>query len=329
MKNIKIPFLVFLTFSFIFLCEHGSAESRPNRGKQELEACMKSCKKEDAAFAKRGLDIIKSVENGSKTINEIGPELVALDSDIIDHAQKVKNIPQLLEAYSTAIRDLHYEAADSKFARKVHDGIKKLTRDYPKNAEAFNLLGTSLSLKSENEISIIEAYYRCLKIDRKHSACRTGYNKYVSLYQLPKCERDSISQSFGFYLGSSKKSDKFPKEIINGKEPYFVENYPRLDKNGIHKIVAIGNESERAEVEAVLTESAAHDFAELTRTNKEQELAIVLDDKVLSNPVIRDEISSRAIRVMEGADATSSKKSLFDRICSRPARAKLPSKLKL
>ena len=118
---------------------------------------------------------------------------------------------------------------------------------------------------------------------------------------------------------SAPEGYRFVPSAIHGEIDYLVETKPVLaDANFAEVTAGFDQYTGTPVVDFRLTEEAAHRFAEITRDNIGRAMAIVIDGKVVSAPVIQSEIGG-GVGVITGSFSDAEVKDLVARMTGKPA----------
>ena len=112
---------------------------------------------------------------------------------------------------------------------------------------------------------------------------------------------------------------EFVPSAVEGEIDYLVKTDPVLTDPDFAEVTAGFDQYTSAPVVNFrLTEEAAHRFAEITRDNIGRAMAIVVDGKVVSAPVIQSEIGG-GVGVITGGFSDAEVKDLVARMTGKPA----------
>jgi hypothetical protein len=306
---------------------------RQQQAKENLKKCIAECRPEEAKLAERMLAIVETVTDSKTKFEDQLPAMVSLYRDMIDLYEKENDVKDLVSTYSAALALTPtlktFGVTDQAFVQKVNQGVEQLPIKYPNDAKVYGLLGFYLSVINAGQEPIIAAYKQCLILDAKNQACRKSYDLWVQIYTQARClGSDLNAHNFGLYLGSAIKTSGLVEIKSNDEKIYYVEAHPKIEARDVDYVSSIKGEFDQPELNIHLTSDGQKRVGELTRSNIGKTLAIVLNDKVLSAPIIQGEINTDSIRVTSGA-ASKNEKPLFEQICERPTSPELPAGLKL
>ena len=159
----------------------------------------------------------------------------------------------------------------------------------------------------ESPISILKIIQKRVKKiipEIRNFATYTRENDLVFCFTISEKKLEKLNRSMRFILGTSQLSlhlvydgnDPIPQnyEILRGRQgnnEYVVKKNAELTNHIAKTNVEVGGQYNMPYFSVQLDKEGTKIFAQITKTNYNQRLAIILDGTVLSAPVIRSEIS--------------------------------------
>ncbi len=271
---------------------------------------------QEAALGKRFGELTQSVERKEKTHEEIRPELIDIMKQLLELSEKSKNVDEMASTYASATM-FAKSVGDKEFETYVDGKIKGLIGKYPNHPKVIHLEISELTLRQAPPLEVLPVIDRCLKINPKDQSCQLLRSQYLKDYEAPKCLGEDISPRLGLFVAVEKPSQIFTKKMVAGDRTLYIENQSKFDKRDIEFLSVQKGEFGQPEIFVQFSGQGKQKFADVTKKNIGNSIAWVLDDQILSAPVISNTITGGAARITLGATYARDANNFLKKACAK------------
>ena len=240
------------------------------------------------------------------------------------------HIQSFLDVYPDRI-DMHILSIiqndiEVRHSLKTARALRNLASRYPSEPQTWAWVAmTHWSVDKRLEDSL-----RCLKLAPKYPLCLQIYHEAFLNYEQPGCKRNKMKASIRFFGASRERSANFsvPRTNPYDESKIYLERRASLTKRDIAEIWQTTDDQYFSYPNSlvIFSKTGTRKLHQTTQRLTKQLLAIEIDGKIASAPVVQAAILDGQARITQGWKAAQ-KIPIIDRLCRSTTIRRVPSRL--